>query len=295
MSEFLSLSPEQNLLDALYSLQAYRQISCQDPEPAVFGGEIHPECSVFKDRNTGDRIVVTALPLDDADFTGASVWLSNPEQGVEVRTEKWQASPPDVIFWIDEALRVIYHNPSTGAKVRGFPTQTLAERIDFPRIYPIPQSEQDPRSIPNEIESLYTPQTDTYTLSSRIFDTNLENNLSVFARCYGVVGQEQGEAMAFDLSIYETMPSSKSLRSDEFDREFILGLDLGAETALTVRPWGRPQTILVGRSFKIKVVREGMLISSLQNGREVMCIPTKETEQFIDSVLLSASQNQSNS
>ena len=42
----------------------------------------------------------------------------------------------------DNAVKVTYFNPRTGTfKVPGFSAQQLAERLDFPRVYPIPQSE----------------------------------------------------------------------------------------------------------------------------------------------------------
>lgn len=62
---------------------------------------------------------------------------------------------------------------------------------------------------------------------------------------------------------------------------------------LNVVPWGKEEIGLVGSDYKIRVVREGMLVSALQDGREIMCIPTNATKQFIDSILHSSIQNQS--
>lgn len=293
MSEIIYQKPEDYLLDTLYNFQAYREISGSETEPAVFDENIYSGCSVFIDKNTEDRIVITNLPLDNVDFSGASVWLSNPDKGVEIRTNQWQASPYDVIFWIDKALRVTYFNPHEGVRVAYFPAQLLAERLDFPRVYPIPQSEQDPRLIPDEIEYVSTPQTNTYTLASRIFDIDLETKHRLIARRYGIIDYDVGESTTFDLAIHETLPSEDSPRSDEFDREFILDMNLGRKMVLNVIPWGKEEIGLVGNDYKIRVVREGMLISGLQDGREVMCIPTKATRYFIDSILHSASQNQS--
>lgn len=285
--------PEDYLLDTLYNFQAYREIRGIDLEPAVIDTDLFEECSVFTDKNSGDRIVLTGLPADDDDFKGAGIWLSNPDQGVEIRTDQWQASPSDVIFWIDKAIKVTYFNPHTGARVPGFSAQKLAERLDFPRVYPVPQSEQDPRMIPAQIEYLSTPQTNTYTLASRIFDIDLETKRRLIARRYGIIDYDVGESTTFDLAIHETLPSEDSPRTDEFDREFILDINLGKKIVLNVTPWGKEEIGLVGNDYKIRVVREGMLVSALQDGREIMCIPTKATKQFIDSILHSSSQNQS--
>lgn len=294
MSEMFQ-KPEDYLLDTLYNLQAYREIRGIDPEPAVMDRNIHQECSVFTDRNTGDRIVITKLPIDDSDFEGASVWLSNPDQGVEVRTQQWQASPYDVIFWVSKAVDVTYFNPHTGTRVPFFPVQELAERLDFPRIYPVPQSEEDPRLIPPDIEYLSTPQTNTYTLASRIFDINIERNDSLNARSFGIIDYDIGESTIFDLEINETTPSEDLPRRDEFDREFILFIRLGNKIKLKVVPWGQDEMDVVADNYKIKVVREGMLLSVFMGGKETMCIPTKPTKLFIDSILSSATQNQTSS
>lgn len=293
MSEMLHQNPEDYLLDTLYNFQAYREIRGVELEPAVINTDLYEECSVFTDNNSGDRIVITGLPADTNDFTGAGVWLSNPNQGVEVRTDQWQVSPKDVIFWIDNAVKVTYFNPHTGTRVPGFSAQQLAERLDFPRVYPIPQSEQDPRMIPTQIEYLSTPQTNTYTLASRIFDIDLETKHRLIARRYGVIDYDVGESTTFDIAIHETLPSEDSPRTDEFDREFILDINLGKKLVLNVVPWGKEEIGLVGSDYKIRVVREGMLVSALQDGREIMCIPTNATKQFIDSILHSSIQNQS--
>ena len=55
----------------------------------------------------------------------------------------------------------------------------------------------------------------------------------------------------------------------------------------------KKRLVWIGSDYKIRVVREGMLVSALQDGREIMCIPTNATKQFIDSILHSSIQNQS--
>lgn len=287
MTEHFS-SPEEHLRDTLYHLRAYRELRGCETEPAVFGEELMTGCSVIIDKNTGDRIVMTDLPVDEADFSGAAVWLSNPDKGVEIKTAQWQAGPKDVIFWINEALQPKYFNPHSGARVP-FSAKDLAERLDYPRIYPVPQAEEDPRHIPTEIEFISTPQTNTYTLASRIFDTELEQHRRVIARRAGIIDYDLGEATTFDLEINEVLPSEDSPRSDEFDREFVMFIKLGEKMRLPVIPWGQSQIDLVGKDLKVRVVREGMLVSAVQNGKEVVCIPATLTRHFLDSILHHAS------
>ena len=71
-------SEQERLRDTLYTLQFARETSGRDQEPAVINDEFVPNCSVFMDKKTDDRIVLTSLPLDEEDFEGATVWLSNP-------------------------------------------------------------------------------------------------------------------------------------------------------------------------------------------------------------------------
>lgn len=289
MAEFYD-SPEQKLLDVLYDLQHVREVGGSDAEPAVFGDQIQQNCSVIIDKHTNDRIVLTSLPVDSNDFDGAAVWVSNPEYGVAIDAGQWQASPSDVIFWINKAIDVRYFNPRRGSRIK-YDAEKLAERLSFPNIYPIPQSETDPRDIPEELEFISTPQTNTYTLASRISENDLEYRRRVIARRYGVIDYDADKATTFDLQIHEILPSEDSPRSDEFDREFTVLLHLGQRFNLPVVPWGSPEIDVKGNDFKIRVVREGMLISAVKDGKEITCIPTSITRRFIDSILHHASQS----
>lgn len=282
---------EQELIDALYDLQALREISGADYEPAVFDHDVQPRCNVFIDKRTNDRIVMTGLPLDMDDFDGAAVWLSNPEVGVAIDSGKWQASPYDVIFWIDKACQnVRYFNPRKGSRIK-FDAGVLAGMLSVPRIKPAAQSEIDPREIPDEIEFISTPQTNTYTLASRLSDSDIEFHRRIIARRYGIIDYDYDKSTTFDLQIHEVLPGEDSLRTGEFDREFAVLLHLGNTINMPVIPWGRPEINIKGNDFKIRVVREGMLISAIEDGKELVCVPTPITEGFIDSILDNAIQS----
>lgn len=300
MSEFESSSPEQHLKDTLYHLQTYRELAGVDVEPAIFQGsmqdEFYEQCTVLIDKVTDDRIVITELPLDEVEFDGAAVWISNP-LGVEVRQGQWEASPKDVIFWIGESLSVRYFNPRAGV-VLPFPTRRLAERIEYPTtINPEPVSESDPRQIPEDFDFLRIPKSDSYTLASGIFDYELENNHRLIASRYGIYKDTayEGNSRAFDIKLTEQLPGSQEAgpvhsnieRRGEFDREFLLLLNLGEQTGLTVIPWGGGGELQVrGTEFKIRVFREGMIFDLAADDGEVRhCIPTQATQRYIDALL----------
>lgn len=300
MKEEFSTSPEQHLLDNLCCLQSYREISGHETEPAVIGEEMFPSCSVFIDKLTNDRIVITSLPDDQKDFEGAAVWISNPEIGVEIRTKQWQASPKDVIFWIDKALSVRYFNLDTDTKVL-FSAQDLAERLDVPRIYPKPLSEVDPREIPTELEFITTPQTNTYTLVSRIFDQDIEQKSELvfnysesefIAKRSGIISYNLGEPTTFDLKITEESASRGLFNGDEFDRVFNLNIKLGEQLLLAVTPWGKEEIEIKTNKIILRAVREGMIIYDYSNGSQTGYIPSKLTKRFVDSILHYATESQ---
>lgn len=282
-------NPELKLFNAMYDLRFVCEVGGADTEPAVIGQEIMPECSVIKDEHTGDRIVVTAIPDSPDDFKGAAIWLSNPEVGVAIDAGQWQTSPYDVIFWVSEALQARYYNPSTGARVK-FDSKILANRISYPTIKPIPQSETDPRDLPGKIECITVPQTDSYTYTSRIVDIGYEDSDSQIAERFGIVQYNQNKSTTFDVAISEIRPTDKTQVIDEFDREFELKLRLGQRFNLLVKPWGQPtETYITGNNFRVKVVREGLVIYGEKADRQIGCMPSKLTTQFINNILEFAS------
>lgn len=301
-------SPESKLIDAIYELQLLRDVNTvrskntetggetegRDEnqlysELAVIGDKIELNCTVLKDEHTNNRIVITDLPADQKKFNGAAVWISNPEVGVAIDAGQWQASPYDVIFWIDEAVKVRYLNPRKGSRIP-FNTEILANSLTVPNIKPIAQSEIDPREIPEELEYISVPQTDSYTLTSRISDIDIEQKRLLIAKRFGVIEYDIDKSTTFDISIHEVFPSETSYRFAEFDREFTLLLHLGEPFKLDATPWGQPETVIKGRDFKIRILREGILISAIQNGNEVSCIPSKSTQNFIDRILRYSSE-----
>ncbi len=281
-------TPESILLDALYDLQMLRELSGADLEPAVMGNEVFPECNVIKDAKTDDRIVISGLPKDPSDFEGATVWISNPDVGVAIDAGKWQSSPYNVIFWIDKALKAKYHNPEYGYII-DFDTEKLAEMLSFPNIKPIAQSEADPRDLPEELEIISVPKTDSYTLASRIADYNYEHGYSFEVKKYGLVDYNVNKSTTFDIKIEEVQYDKKILL-DEFDREFLIKIQLGKVFNLPVTPWGEPETSINESSISAKLVRDGIIMYGTRNGKNISYIPSSITQRFINNILRYASE-----
>ena len=211
--------------------------------------------------------------------------------GVEVATEDGEIVTRDAIFFIGSKLTARFLNPEKG-DMTPYNTGLLADRLEVPRILPVPQSEEDPRELPRDIEFLHVPSTDTYTLASRIFDTELEQNLRLLGKRSGVVRDESLSIdTTFDLSVIEYMPDLLETRISEFDREFKVSLIFGDKVYLDVLPLGNPNIVrLEGNSITLHVVREGMIIEATKKGRQIKCIPTIETKNFVDRVLQNAQE-----
>jgi hypothetical protein len=292
MSELEPTSDLQHLKDTLYGLQSYREISGVEAEPALIQDELREDCTVLVDKKTDDRIVLTPLPANEADFDGAAIWMSNP-LGVEIRQGQWDASPKDVIFWVSKALSTRYYNPHTGIFLP-FPSGNLAERIEYPTIIPEAMSEYDPRRIPEDYEFLRVPTSDTYTLASGIFDYELENNRRLIAARYGIDDTDAANLRAYDIKVTELLPGDDMTGSEpyaakrrgEFDREFLLLLDFGEATSLMVMPWGEHEQRVTATDFKIRIYREGMIFDvATRDGKVSHCMPTPETHRYVDRLL----------
>lgn len=281
-------TPESILLDALYDLQMVREMSDADPEPAVIGNEFLTECNVIKDANTNDRIVISGLPKDPADFKGAKVWFSNPDCGVGIDLGE-QSNPYDVIFWIDKALKVQYHNPENDC-VSDFDTEKLAEMLSFPNIKPIAQSEADPRDLPEELEIISVPQTDSYTLASRIADSYFEQGYIFDIKKYGLIDYNANKSTTFDIKIEEVQRDKKIL-IDEFDREFQIKIQLGKVFSLPVTPWGEPEKSITTSIIEVRLVRDGIILNETKNGKSTSYIPSSITQRFINKILHNASES----
>lgn len=281
-------NPKTQLRDNLYDLQALREIADKDPELALFGDEIHESCNVFIDLRTGDRIITTELPIDEDEFSGAKVSISNLEAGVKIDSDKTGFMPQDVLFAIDKALKVTRIDPRTG-KVSQFDTEELAERICVPRIKPVAQSEYDFRQPPHAYELLSTPEKCTYTLASGIYDQHTEEQYSLIVDKSGILDCGDGKSTVYDLRLYEVLPGKRDVRLTEFDREFILLLFTGDEVRIAVQPWGeRDEQIGRGEEFKFKIYREGFIVDMLRGGKIVHCSPNEETINFVNRILENA-------
>lgn len=292
---------ELRLRDALYELQSGHERCGAELEPAVFAGEddIIPQCSVFKDNRTGDRIVLTKLPLDEADFEGAAIWISNP-RGISIVPNDYFESlnddfeqiktRKDVIFYIGRGATSVCYDIDEHETLM-IDNNMLAEIIEVPKILPIPQSETDPRDLPNDLEFLHTPTTDTYTLATRIFDTELEYNHSLLGNRSGIVKDDNLSIQTtYDLQVTENIPDGLNTRISEFDREMLISIMLGDPIKLSIKMLGSEETkYLNSNQFRIRVFREGIIIDAKNSeGRKILCVPTPDTKQFIDQVLQNA-------
>lgn len=282
-------TPESILLDTLYDLQFIREVSGKDVEPAVMGSEVLSECNILIDSKTNDRIVTSILPNNPDDFTGATVWISNPDVGVAIDAGKWQSSPYNVIFWIDKALQVRYFNLDHTVSV-DFDADCLVERLSFPNIIPVAQSEYDLREIPNEIENLSIPQVDSYTTASRIIDSNQESNKQNSLKRFGIIEYDVDKSTTFDIALYEKTPEEEGLDNIDFEREFKAKIQLGQSLIMPVIPWGQPEIMVSGRDIEVRILRGGVIIKAFKDGKEINCIPSKMTQKFFDNILENASR-----
>lgn len=297
MSEQQSTHPE--LIDALYNLQALREMSGNEPELAVITGaevEWEEDCTVVIDEKTGDRIVVTKLPLDQIDFDGATVWMSNVEEGVHLETDEWEVTSKDVIFWVNSAAQAKYFNPHSGM-FSNIDPDILANRLDMPRIRPIPVSDYDPRYVPGDsdshkFESIFTPTTDAYTLASKIVDRVALQTGNDKIKDKGMVIAEDNQATTFDLTLKEVEPLVgvyASCGPKGFDRRFVLQIFTGESLGFMVMPLGGGSTELMrgtGRVLNATVLREGILVSMMLGEKKILCLPSNNMKRFVDLVLL---------
>lgn len=290
------ITPEQELKDTLYELQAAREMSGREQEPAVVANNFVPDCSVFKDKNTGDRIVLTPLPRDDADFTEATVWLSNPvgltilsDELLDVIDVDEEYDHKDIVLFIGKGATALCFDDASKDTYQ-IDTQLIADMLRVPRILPVPQSEIDPREFPADIDFLYVPTSDTYTLATRIFDSELENNRRLLANRSGIISDKDQRLISYDLQISELLPTNPEVRLSEFDREMQISMRFSDDVSLAVRPLGDPEIrLLTNNGFRIKVVREGMIIDA-KNAQDniIKCIPTLDTKELIDQILQNA-------
>lgn len=299
------ITPEQQLVDALYDLQSahqratfifsdYSDGEIQDnTEPAIFpcDDKIIERCSVFTNTKTSDRIILSPLPLDQDDFKEAHLWLSNLDDGITLPEglvdEKYR--PKDVVFYIGKTAMPLLRDPQK-EEVLVVEPELLVDMLNIPKkMLPLPLSEYDPRDIPSEIELVTVPKTDTYTLASGIWDSEVETNLSLIAKRSGFVKYSQFDLTKYEIEIIETLPSEHSYRSDEFDRDFILQIQLDKLFNFNVTPWGESESVIVGDKLKIRAVREGILAYATRDGKEISCIPCDSVKQLIDDILGNAS------
>lgn len=313
-------SPDRSdLVDALYELQSIRERTGIDSEPAVVPGvksrpdlvpsEVIDKSSVFIDRKTGTRIVMTNLPLDQADFTRATLWLSNPGIGIDISGVGFEDAatlpdkelPRDVIFLVGGYLTAMYllggprEEEDDSSSLYAIDDGRLSDFLSVPKgILPVPQSEEDARNIPDDLEYLRIPTSRAYTLAAAFIDDDTEAGLNIdgiIARRSGVVNYGDIDT-TFDLQIAELSHLSNTTKShnkDLFDREIEVVINTGQLIGLKMTPYGKAETSLTAREFMIRVYREGIIFLVDNGSRHPMpCVPAAETAQFVNQVLLAA-------
>ena len=194
------VTPQQELIDNLYELQSARERIGVDPELSVMNKEIQPDCSFFIDYKTcthefsdfgdekvildGTKLVLTALPKDEREFSGALLCISNSE-GIGLPNG---VASTDTLFFIGKTLTVQCMDESQGVdkseqrELLNFDTQKLADMIKVPQaILPLPQSEEDPRQIPEDLDSLYWPRDASFPLGAGMFERELVQNTRLIA------------------------------------------------------------------------------------------------------------------
>lgn len=300
--------PYPELVDTLYNLQAFREMSGAEEEMAIIPGtegEVWgSDYSVLFDRHTGDRIVISSLPTDQAEFVGATVWMSNTE-GVDVELEGREITAKDVIFWIDNNAESRFFNPEDGSRII-FDSEALAKRITYPRIYPEAQSDYDPRTLPDEhdfeqLERIITPKHDAYTLVSRIYDAKseeLKDSIEpgkplVISNLGEIDYGEEGKSTKFEIKITENPPKDCSPQT-EFDREFLIAINTLEILSFGVHPWGESETHLTTCKFQVSLFREGFVVTAFRGEKPIYCIPGDQLSKFMDRILHNTEENSQN-
>ena len=302
-------SPEQHLEDTLYNFQALQEISLTDPEWAIIGEQIDPNCSVFEDQKSGNRIVISRLPLDPEDFSGANIQISNYED-------------PIIISWNDQivvsneinvqvsgeltpSMSYLYYDPQSNT----FKNSTwfegsadqLAFLLDMPQTKPYPKSKYDRRVAPPIIERempvrktpgtlhkfyegqlnddlLHVPSDMLYTYLSGQFDEQNKDEQK-YSNVITREGISTTHYNSYLIDVTEINPeeSIAGLIDDveDFDREFYIKYrSTSGPITIGTKPLGSDEFVPhTDREFEFTLKRNGMLQHLHRNNREYLSVP----------------------
>ncbi|MCX6727418.1 MAG: hypothetical protein NTX11_01225 [Candidatus Saccharibacteria bacterium] len=296
------LSAERYLHDTLYSLNALRELSMKSPELAIAGDQILEDCSVFKDLKTGDRITVSALPADEAEFTGAMVAITRMFDVDDKNPDQTPKQPQERLFTVTSRYDVF--EKISDQEWMPFSPYDLAYLLDVPQTKPVAVSEYDPRDTPpiliGEIPTDLNPE-ELYTYFNRQLNADFLTmpEEALYTHCSGVLDAllSQDEApgfgnvtlegviqtfksQLFSLEINE-MPTEESLDGYVgFDRIFNLTYTvLNGPTAMGAIKLGESTNVILvkGTEFDFKLTRGGMVMYANDNGRKVNLVPVDHT------------------
>lgn len=319
-------SPEQHLEDTLYNFQALQEMSLTDPEWAIIGERIDPNCSVFEDQKSGNRIVLSRLPLDPEDFTCATLQISNYEDPIIIPWNKLtivsneiqvQISTSMVPYLSYKMLEPESDRTVDSPWVKGTADQ-LARLLDMPQTKPYPKSKYDRRVAPPIIERempirttpgtlhkfyegqlnadlLQVPSDMLYTYLSGQFD---EQNIDDDKYSDTIVreGISSTNYNSYLIEVTETNPedSIAGLIDDveEFDREFdIKYRSTSGPVAIGTRMLGTDEFIKhTAREFEFSLKRDGLLQHLTRTNREYLLVPHDSVSFILYHALLTGEQ-----
>ena len=319
MSE--SYNPESQLIDALYTLHRIPEQTDFKRDIAIIGGELREGCGVYRDLKTGNRIVMTDLPLDPIEFVGALVSISHPDEKVKLSVDGRELSLSEVEIDISPTLESRLTSPDLEDS-RVIPILDLLKLVEFPSINPIPVDDEDPRQLPIPISQLLDPpegkeylgqvisRTDfdilatphglTYTKLASImdpildaepeFDDDIASVYNVEATLDGILNDFDGDSLGYKVVISEDLPVERDFRATDFDRRFDIEVSCNRAINLEVKLIGSSTIVNVtGEVMSFLLQREGLILNAYVRGIPNKCIPEYETLKFLEKVILNGS------
>lgn len=313
-------APQQELLDNLYELQSVRERGGVNPDFALIGDEPAANCTYLVDYATctkevddrgvtqklvydGTRLVLTNLPLEQDEFSGARLAISAKPGGIEL---------PDgtvsdyTVFIIGRTLTVQcfsldgWSSTDFTSDVMDFESEKLTDMISVPRaIYPFPATQEDDRRIPENLESLIDPQNQTYTLGAGFFDREVSKNGRPSADRVGIknIGTDKDPYyIYYRVRIAEDVDGF-NFRESKFDRELQAVIDFSEAISLEVLGMGEELPRFVSqRSIRIKSTRESIyLYCRGERNDTVLYKVTDKSQKIIDAILAQSDNNQATS
>ena len=323
MTKYEPTSPEQQVVDALYALQYAREVTDTPAEPAVIGGALFENCSVFRDIKTNNRTVLTELPADPDEFDGAIISVSNAEEGVEMEIGTKLVRASEIIMTATKNMNLRYRKAGA-RRNRRMTTDDMLPMIEFPSVNPLPVSEYDPRSIPrpdfynpsivqSDVDRLAVPKADMYTQSARLVDLADSQRTGASLRQMHFIAEDLtciGQGRQYNVAIEEEpMIDIRDSGTTDFDRVFTVSFSTkdGGINMLVARPVGSHEpAYLVGNTFTLRIYREGVVLcadnpmhqperlklNNTSRGSTRLSVPTNDTKEFFEQLLATATPKQ---